>query len=223
MVISEISEKNPCSPTPCGPNSVCKIVNDQALCTCLPENKGSPPNCRPICLSSSECPLNEACIKQKCVNPCVEICGSNAQCRVHRHSPICTCLPGFEGDPFILCTEQKHLAPVTNPCEPNPCGPFSVCKNVAESATCSCKLGYVGVPPLCSPECTINEDCPKDKTCNKEKCVNPCLGSCGFNANCRASNHLAICTCLVGYRGDPFVGCYEVQKGKKNMFDNLSL
>lgn len=159
---------------------------------------------------SSECSLNKACVKQKCVDPCIGACGNNAQCRVYHHSPYCTCLPGFEGDAFIICSKEKVLPPqIKSPCDPNPCGAFASCREAAGSAICSCKEGYFGAPPRCAPECAINEDCPNDKACVRERCVDPCLGSCGSNTECRAMNHLAICTCLRGYRGNSFVGCYQ--------------
>lgn len=209
---------DPCSPSPCGPYSTCKTVNDNAICTCLKEYIGNPPNCRPECLTSPECPLNMACVRQKCVDPCAGTCGENAQCRVHHHSPYCTCIPGFEGDPFVRCTREKQKTPqITNPCEPSPCGPFSICRDINGSPQCSCKSGYIGAPPNCAPECTINQDCPNDKACAREKCVDPCLGSCGANAECRAMNHVAICTCQRGYNGNSFEGCY-VQKGSYILF-----
>lgn len=160
-------------------------------------------------MMSSECTLEKACIRQKCIDPCVGACGENAKCRVHHHSPYCTCLPGYEGDPFIRCAKEKIFESTPkSPCELNPCGPFSICRENAGTATCSCKEGYFGAPPNCGPECTINEDCPNNKACVRERCIDPCLGSCGPNAECRAMNHLAICTCLQGYRGNSFEGCY---------------
>jgi hypothetical protein len=30
---------------------------------------------------------------------------------------------------------------------------------------------------------------------------------CGINAKCQVINHLPTCTCLPGYRGDPFSAC----------------
>lgn len=94
---------NPCVPSPCGPNSQCREVNGQAVCSCLPTYVGSPPGCRPECVVSSECPLDKACANQKCVDPCPGVCGQNANCRVNNHSPICSCSPGYTGDPFSRC------------------------------------------------------------------------------------------------------------------------
>lgn len=94
---------DPCNPSPCGANSQCKVNNKQAICSCLPEYIGSPPGCRPECVVSSECPSNRACLNQKCSDPCPGTCGRNSQCQVINHSPICSCLSGFTGDPFSSC------------------------------------------------------------------------------------------------------------------------
>lgn len=95
--------KTPCTPSPCGPNSQCREVNDQAVCSCLPNYIGSPPGCRPECVVSSECFLDKACSNQKCVDPCPGTCGLNSLCRVVNHSPVCSCNPGHTGDPFTRC------------------------------------------------------------------------------------------------------------------------
>lgn len=99
--------KDPCQPSPCGPFSQCQVVGDSPACSCLPEYKGSPPNCRPECASNSECPSHLACINQKCVDPCPGTCGSNANCHVISHTPNCICAPGYTGDPFRMCTQPK--------------------------------------------------------------------------------------------------------------------
>jgi hypothetical protein len=94
---------DPCNPSPCGPNSQCREINGQAVCSCLPTYVGSPPACRPECVVSSECPLDKACFNQKCSNPCPGPCGQNAKCQVNNHSPICSCNQGYTGDPFSRC------------------------------------------------------------------------------------------------------------------------
>lgn len=94
---------------------MCRLNKRLAVCTCQPGYVGAPPACRPECVVSSECPMNQACINQKCTNPCPGMCGTNAQCQVINHNPICTCNPGFTGDPFTRClkTESKHLSSCT--------------------------------------------------------------------------------------------------------------
>lgn len=93
----------PCNPSPCGPNSQCRVINEQAVCSCLPSYIGSPPGCRPECVVSSECDLTKACINQHCSDPCPGTCGLGAKCNVINHSPICSCDQGFTGDPFTKC------------------------------------------------------------------------------------------------------------------------
>jgi len=204
---------NPCVPSPCGPNSQCREVNGQAVCSCLPTFIGSPPGCRPECTVSSECAQHLACVNQKCVDPCPGTCGQKAQCRVLNHSPVCSCPPGYTGDPFRRCDPIPPAPTPTpvvdiDPCIPSPCGPYSECRRIGNSPSCSCIQGYFGSPPNCRPECTINSECPSNLACIREKCRDPCPGSCGANAQCSVFNHVPVCTCIEGYIGDPFSSCY---------------
>lgn len=102
---------NPCVPSPCGPNSQCRVSpsNDQAVCSCLPNYIGRAPNCRPECTSNSECRGNMACINQRCQDPCQGSCGSYTTCIVNNHRPICRCLQGYTGDPFSECSPQSKI------------------------------------------------------------------------------------------------------------------
>lgn len=99
-----------------------------------------------------------------------------------------------------------------NPCEPSPCGPYSICRILNQQAMCSCLIGYIGVPPSCRPECLVDSDCTSLMACSNQKCNNPCLGACGINAECRVHNHKAICYCFNGYSGDPFTQCTVIQR-----------
>lgn len=94
---------NPCQPSPCGPYAICQVANDQSSCSCEPGYIGSPPSCRPECISNSECPTQQACINKKCRDPCVGSCGDNALCSVVSHTAICTCANSYSGDPFTQC------------------------------------------------------------------------------------------------------------------------
>ncbi|KAJ4432717.1 hypothetical protein ANN_21354 [Periplaneta americana] len=204
---------DPCNPSPCGPNSQCKPVNGQGVCSCLPNYVGSPPGCRPECVVSSECPQNRACVNQKCVDPCPGTCGLNARCQIINHSPICSCNQGFTGDPFTRCfpipppPREPVQPPYVNPCVPSPCGPYSQCRDVGGTPSCSCLPTYTGSPPNCRPECVISSECPSNLACLREKCRDPCPGSCGAGAQCNVINHTPVCTCPEGYTGDPFTSC----------------
>lgn len=94
---------SPCTPNPCGPNSQCQAISGQAECGCLANMIGSAPNCRPECIVNSDCPANDACVNQKCIDPCPGTCGSNSECRVVNHSPVCTCETGYTGNAFSNC------------------------------------------------------------------------------------------------------------------------
>lgn len=110
QILAVIDEEiNPCQPSPCGPNSQCREVNKQAVCSCLPNYHGSPPSCRPECVINSECSINKACVNQKCIDPCPGSCGLNAQCQVINHSPICSCKSDETGDPFTRCYALRKL------------------------------------------------------------------------------------------------------------------
>lgn len=103
-LFSSVPSERPCSTAVCGPNSQCREINNQAVCSCLPTYLGIPPACRPECVSNSECPQNQACMKQKCINPCIGVCGVRAVCEVVNHNPVCACTSPLSGDPFIQCT-----------------------------------------------------------------------------------------------------------------------
>ena len=64
-----------------------------------------------------------------------------------------------------------------------------------------------GAPPNCRPECVIHQDCPPNRACIRQRCEDPCIGACGFNAVCSAQNHRPTCSCIEGHEGDPYAGC----------------
>lgn len=208
---------NPCVPSPCGPNSQCKEINGSPSCSCLSEYVGSPPNCRPECIINNECASNLACIQSKCKNPCQNTCGLNSECKVLNHIPNCVCQIGYTGDPFTSCSLIPTPAPVENlnPCSPSPCGANAICRVQNNAGSCSCLPEYIGNPyEGCRPECSLNSDCPPNKACVRNKCIDPCPGTCGSNAECQVINHLPSCNCLHGYTGDPFRQCNIVAESK---------
>lgn len=114
--VKDTEVMNPCNPSPCGPNSQCREINGQAICSCILGYKGAPPTCRPECVSSAECTLNQACTNQRCIDPCKGTCGISAQCQVINHNPICSCPPALTGNPFSRCViegkNQIYLIPM---------------------------------------------------------------------------------------------------------------
>lgn len=217
----EIEPVNPCDPSPCGPYSVCKVVNGSPSCSCLLDFIGLPPNCKPECVTNNECPFNLACINKKCKDPCPSSCGINTECRVVSHTPNCFCLMGYTGDPLIQCNIEvtPNILPVaTSPCDPSPCGNNAICKEKNNAGSCSCIANYIGNPyEGCRPECILNSDCSPNKACIRNTCADPCPGTCGQNSECHVINHLPVCNCIAGFTGNPFVFCNVIlQKSKLN-------
>lgn len=101
---------------------------------------------------------------------------------------------------------------VKTPCQPSPCGPNSICQTFNDQAICACLPNYLGTPPLCRPECTINSDCRPNQVCKNQKCKDPCLGTCGLQAKCIVVNHNPICSCPERYTGNPFIKCDIISK-----------
>lgn len=209
--------KDQCHPSPCGPNSICRTKENTAVCACVEGFTGSPPACRPECVVSSECPSTKACVNQKCINPCINACGIFARCEVINHSPICSCNPGQTGDPFKSCHDIIAVPPDNvDACNPSPCGPNALCMERNGKANCRCVEDYVGQPPNCRPECVINPDCPSNQACVRNKCMDPCPGSCGVNADCIIVSHTVSCLCKDKFTGNPFLQCVPLEGNEIN-------
>lgn len=212
---------SPCVPNPCGPNAQCVVSPEgHSMCRC-PEGMGGDPT-GPIgchgyeCIEDDECSDHQACISYRCRDPCPGSCGINANCRVEKHHPVCTCNPGLTGNPVIRCFPLALPAP-KNPCLPSPCGANTICKVVRNKPVCSCIPDFQGDPRTgCSPECVLNTDCALDKVCLNRHCVNPCsLGDiCGVNAICKVRDHAATCVCPNNFVGDAFYQCIPKRKFK---------
>lgn len=226
--------QDPCNPSPCGPNSQCKVNNGGVSCQCLPYFVGQAPYCRPECVTNSECSLNKACENNKCIDPCENSCGIDTVCTVRYHFPICRCKNGFTGNPLSSCFEIRRIpenipstqiSPVvveSPTCYPNPCGPYSYCRVNNEILRCSCLENHIGNPPNCRPECINNNDCANDKACQNNLCRNPCEGACGSGAQCHVTYHKAACFCHQGLIGDPYRQCYAVTNPGK-MWQTLAI
>lgn len=82
-------------------------VRDQ--CVCLSDYQGDPYiGCRPECVMNTDCQRDKACIRNKCIDPCTNICGLNAQCTVINHIPTCSCLDGMIGNAFVSCAPTPN-------------------------------------------------------------------------------------------------------------------
>ena len=192
-----------CEPNPCGENTECFVQYGaiQPLCEC---KRGYLPNPPPLNGCRLPPPKPQLCKPGPC--------GRNADCSVIGGREECTCRRGYNGNPYQACTTPK---PPVDPCKPSPCGKYTKCEvNSIGHALCSCLPGYEGdplSPEGCSPECTRPSDCASQLACIGYKCVDPCVGACGINAQCSVIAHNPICNCRAGFGGDPFVRCDEIK------------
>lgn len=109
---------------------------------------------------------------------------------------------------YTDCRIILALPPKKDPCNPSPCGPNALCDN----GVCSCLPEYQGDPYSgCRPECVLSIDCSQDKACIRNKCLDPCPGTCGESAQCITVNHIPSCSCPEGFTGDPFIVCRKIE------------
>lgn len=136
----------------------------------------------------------------------------------HTHKP-----PSSPLNPAALYTVlASKVEPEPSPCAIFECGANAICRERDGVAVCQCTANYIGNPYLaCRPECVINPDCPSNLMCVRNKCVNPCAGVCGRNAECSVVNHQPMCTCLPGYTGDPFSNCFIDRKCRRPCFTEI--
>ena len=172
------------------------------------------------CLENTDCAADRSCVNNLCVDVCAEgsnsgACGPNSQCNTVNHTPLCSCAPGFNGDPRIGCSRILTCAR-DNECPTNMMCAFGVCsrKNISSArfymrifwkrfyllsvARCSsireCLDTQVCASGKCVPRCTKNTDCPGApglSQCRGGVCVaqDQCRRDfdCGQNQVCRRS------------------------------------
>lgn len=114
---------NPCKTTSsnvCGPEQQCTVFDSLPLrtiiCTCptdtITNERGQcvPPPIRQAdgCEIDADCPNTDKCLRGQCEQACrIERCGVNAQCEANAHRAVCSCAPGYTGNPFVECSSCK--------------------------------------------------------------------------------------------------------------------
>ena len=154
------------------------------------------------CDIDGDCPDYTACRNRKCINPCVvdRPCAPSANCRVVKHSPICTCPNGYIGTPQTKCSlrecgKTKFLMPY-----------------LLSSSFFVHSISYLACFDFSAPqpECTSDPECPLSLACINQECKDPCFKHvCGINADCKVKRHRPICFCLPGFVGNPNQICEE--------------
>lgn len=109
------------------------------------------------------------------------------------------------------------------PCSPNPCDTNTPCDTYGNQfAICDACVGSSAVNnPACRPECVFNSDCAFNKACIRNKCKDPCPGSCGDNALCSVYHHDPICHCKEGFEGNPYEYCKPTTNRKYSKLRNV--
>jgi len=59
-------------------------------------------------------------------------------------------------------------------------------------------------------ECDLDSHCSYSLACYNNYCRDPCIGACGYNANCKVVNHVAACACPAGYSGNAASSCFRL-------------
>ena len=227
---------------PCSGTAQCSVLDTlpvrTAICVCpngfVSDGKGSCRITEPIkllgeCSTDSDCPTEKACMNNICRNPCK--CGTNAQCTVRNHRPICSCLEKHEGDPETYCFKtdcvNDHDCSSDHSCQNQKCvsvcfsdnqacGRNAECYSHNHNAVCKCPPGLYGdAKTFCSPkECVYDSECPATKSCYNKKCIDSCSLQqeyCPSSTICKVSNHKAVCVCPEGLIENEYGQCSKLQ------------
>lgn len=197
-----------CNGKTCGPHS--QLQADCSCSKCLLNTVGQPPNCKPQCIVNSDCLSHQSCHENKCIDPCIDACGENTDCKTIRNKPVCSCKTGAKGDPYVKCTIDQ-VVPDNECSDGTQCGTYGRCD---QEDRCQCLPGFVGQPPLCQPGCIRNTDCPKNQGCISDKCQDPCIAACGLKAICQVVDHVPRCYCEANHVGDPYEQCIPSEPAK---------
>jgi len=225
---------NNCDSQPCHPSAICENTADGFICKCEPGQVGDPVNAgcktKGSCFSDENCPPSSICTNGRCVNPCENKCGINAECRVFGRNSTCSCLDGFEGSAEKGCVRGSATCTVDSECAGSLCI-SNQCKVICRSTTdCAdgercvsnmcmvpcighsqCSSGQACAGGFCVAGCRNNGDCPREQACINHQCFDPCQeeGVCGVNALCRTISHSAQCYCPENFEGypSPIEGC----------------
>lgn len=128
-------------------------------------------------MQNPDCPMDKACNRNKCFDPCVGVCGQSAECVVINHTPMCSCPDGMSGNAFTACYPVR--------------GKFV--DHLTTTGTFSHR----------AKNCFLTEETGTIYFADPER-VEPCNPSpCGPNSRCQDFSGQAVCSCAPGYIGNP--------------------
>lgn len=213
---------NPCDGA-CGINSLCKIVDRKAICSCPEgyENSQDGKSCKKkiiaclskldcngdvchngqcfsACRNTSHCDPGDLCIK----NYCVTQCNTHSQCGIGQACVEGQCLIGCRNNEECPNEESCINNKCANPCQAmRTCGPNAICSRINHSTKCDCPQGFEGSPTpqqgcIRKPAaCTRTSQCPPDHMCIGFLCQVPCQdhSNCAIGEKCHDNKCHKIC------------------------------
>jgi len=201
------ARRDPCEGVRCGRYATCEF----GQCRCIDGYSGNPPfractiESRSRVGGGSVLSTRNSLTGSTHSHPCSPSpCGTNTDCKERNGRPICSCLPGYKGDPRTGCQRGECLinedCPTTRSCVDNycvnpcvdACGSLASCEVRRHVPVCSCPPGTVGDPSF---RCAEEQRDPCDP--------NPC----GLNTVCTSDGERAQCRCADNYIGSPLTQC----------------
>ncbi|KAK4014726.1 neurogenic locus notch homolog protein 1 [Daphnia magna] len=210
---------NICEEGICGINAVCEPRNRRAICRCPSGYSGDPfTRCTAghtdqrilTGSSSSHSSFNSNPFSG---NRQTIVTGSDSFGGSFSSAPVSSSSFGSSSSSFSPAAGSSFTSSSStfgdDPCANFNCGSNANCLLRSFRAVCACRAGYEGDPYTgCRrSECVENNECPTDKVCHNNRCINPCSTSCGVDSECTVRNHVTVCQCPKGFTGDPFVSC----------------
>ncbi|RZC36340.1 EGF 3 domain containing protein [Asbolus verrucosus] len=128
------------------------------------------------------------------------------------------CNSDMDCTPFETCINQQciNICAIGGRCATN-----AICAAQNHTAICMCPPGYSGDPkrnclqeplhPKAPKPCESDMDCLESEACYMSLCQDPCefTNACADTAKCQSKMHRPICTCPMGYEGNPAIKCFK--------------
>lgn len=208
--------------------SCSRQVEERPECTtdsdCAPKLTCVNRRCENPCSRSDVCDVQQTCTvldttpirSIMCRCPPDTVTDSQGRCVPIRHDNY-----GCRSDDECSDTDKCVAGVCTLACSVDRCGINAQCISKNHRGLCTCPSDYTGNALIeCIPvpkypisvvpaECYDDSNCPFDRACRNERCVNPCAkpNPCGQGAFCHAENHQPICKCPQGFSGSPLIEC----------------